>query len=72
MKTYKELKVNDTFPIEYGDYGNWTKAVVVAIDRPYKDQPQYDYILEITYTIPTYRGNEQFTDRFLEYRQLGK
>lgn len=71
-KRYKDLHIGDTFPVEYGAYGNWTDAVVVAIDRPYKDQPQYDYILEIEYTIPSYRGNEIFKDRFLENNRLGK
>ena len=71
-KKYKDLHIGDTFPVEYGDYGNWTDAVVVAIDRPYKDQPQYDYVLEIEYTIPAYRGSETFKHRFLENDRLGQ
>jgi hypothetical protein len=71
-KRYKDLHIGDTFPIEYGAYGNWTNAVVVGIERPYKDQPQYDYILEIEYTIPTYCGDKIFKDRFVETDRLGK
>jgi len=66
-RRYKDLSVGDTFPIEYGAYDNWTNAVVVAIDRPCKE---YSHILEIQYTIPSYRGSEVFRDRFLANNKL--
>ena len=52
------LKVKDTFRVEYGCYGNWTKAVVVAVR-----DTEYSHIKEIDYTIPNYTGEEIHTTR---------
>ena len=58
---YDELKVGDTFPIEFGDYDNWTTAVVKAIRQPL---PNYPEVLEFDFTIPYYGGDKIYTHRF--------
>ncbi len=52
---FEELKIGDTFKIEYGDYGNWVDATLIGI----KDIPNYPHIKMIAYE---YNGRV-FTDR---------
>lgn len=58
VRKINEMKINDTFAVEYGCYGNYTKAVIKDIR-----DTEYDHIKVVDYTIPNYRGEEIFTDR---------
>ena len=62
MKTREitEMKINDQFMVEYGDYENWVTAVIKDI-RP----TEYDHIKIVDYTVPKYRGDHIFTKRML-------
>ena len=64
---YGELKAGDTFYVEFGDYGNWTPAIVKAIRQPLADYPE---VLEFDFTIPHYRGDEVLTHRFCANRRI--
>lgn len=60
-KAITTMNIGDTFMVEYGDYDNWTEAVITDI------QPtEYDHIKVVSYTIPHYCGSEVFTDRMIE------
>lgn len=59
-KRFKELNIGDTFQVEYGAYGNYTDAVIQAIEAT-----QYEHIKLVTYTIPHYTGDELHQDRML-------
>lgn len=48
------------FVIEYGCYGNYTKAIIQKI---YKTE--YDHIVEVDYTIPAYTKEEIHHTRLL-------
>ena len=48
-KTIDKMNIGDIFFVEYGAYGNWTKAVIVDINRETN---------EVEYLIPHYCGDE--------------
>ena len=59
-KKITEMKVNDTFRLEYGCYGNYTNGVIKDIrDTDYED------IKVVDYTIPNYTGEEVHTCRMV-------
>ena len=60
VKKITEMNINDTFKVEYGCYGNYTNAVIKDIR-----DTETDYIKEVDYTIPNYRGEEIFTQRMI-------
>ena len=59
-KNITEMKFGDEFVVEYGCYGNYTKAVIQQI-RP----TNYDWIKEVDYTIPNYTGEKIHTDKMV-------
>lgn len=59
-KAITEMKVNDEFVVEYGCYGNYTKAVIQQI-RP----TDYEHIKIVDYTIPNYTDKEIHTCRMV-------
>jgi hypothetical protein len=59
-KKITEMNIGDEFVVEYGCYGNYTKAVIVGIQ-----DTNYDHIKEVDYTIPTYTGKEIHHKRML-------
>ena len=59
-KEITKMEIGQEFVVEYGDYGNYTKAVIKDI-RP----TEYDHIKIVDYTIPNYRGEEIFTSRMV-------
>lgn len=65
-KRYKELKVGDEFLIEYGAYGNYTGAIVKEIHY-HPDREKRPNTMVLTYTIPHYRGDEEFNDMAVDY-----
>ena len=60
-KRITEMNIGDEFVVEYGCYGNYTKAVIVDI----KDT-EYDHIKVVDYTIPNYTGEKVYTDRAID------
>ena len=62
-KKITEMNINDKFYVEYGDYDNWTTAIIKDIR-----DTEYDYIKVVDYTIPNYRGEEIFTDRMINVK----
>lgn len=52
------LKVNDKVSVEYGCYGNWTTAIIVAVR-----DTEYNHIKEVDYIIPNYTGNKIHTHK---------
>ena len=59
-KNITEMKFGDEFVVEYGCYGNYTKAVIQQI-RP----TDYEQIKVVDYTIPDYTGEEIHTDKMV-------
>lgn len=59
-KNITEMKFGDEFVVEYGCYGNYTKAVIQQI-RP----TDYEQIKIVDYTIPDYTGEEIHTDKMV-------
>jgi hypothetical protein len=59
-KNITEMKFGDEFVVEYGCYGNYTKAVIQQI-RP----TDYEQIKIVDYTIPNYTGEEIHTDKMV-------
>lgn len=59
-KAITKMNINDEFVVEYGCYGNYTKAIIKNIYST-----DYDHIKEIDYTIPKYTGEEIHHDRMV-------
>lgn len=59
-KRFEELKIGDTFKVEYGAYDNYTDAVIKAIEPT-----EYNHIKQVYYTIPYYTNEELHTCRML-------
>lgn len=59
-KRITEMNIGDEFVVEYGCYGNYTKAIIKDI-RP----TDYEHIKVVDYTIPNYTGEEIHTDRMV-------
>lgn len=59
-KRITEMNINEEFVVEYGCYGNYTKAIIKDI-RP----TDYDHIKIVDYTIPHYTGEEIHTERMV-------
>lgn len=64
-KQIVEMEIGQEFIVEYGDYGNYTKAIIKDI-RP-TEHPQ---VKMVDYTIPRYTDEEIHTNRmaFVEVR----
>ena len=60
-KRITEMNIGDEFVVEYGCYGNYTKAVIVNIT-----DTNYDHIKEVDYTIPNYTGEEIHHNRMID------
>jgi hypothetical protein len=65
-KKITEMNIGDEFVVEYGCYGNYTKAIIVGIQ-----DTNYDYIKEVDYTIPEYTGDEIRHKRMIEVEVKG-
>ena len=59
-KAITKMKVNDEFVVEYGCYGNYTKAIIKDI-RP----TNHEQIKIVDYTIPNYTGEEIHTNKMV-------
>ena len=59
-KAITEMNINDEFVVEYGCYGNHTKAIIKDI-RP----TDYEQIKIVDYTIPNYTGEEIHTNKMV-------
>ena len=59
-KAITKMKVNDEFVVEYGCYGNYTKAVIKGIHPT-----DYEQIKIVDYTIPHYTGEEIHSRRMV-------
>lgn len=60
-KNITEMNIGDEFMVEYGCYGNWTKAVIVNITNT-----NYEHIKEVDYIIPNYTGEEIYHERMID------
>lgn len=65
-KAITEMNINDEFVVEYGCYGNYTKAIIKDI-RP----TDYDHIKEVDYTIPNYTDEKIYTERIINVEVKG-
>ena len=65
-KRITEMNIGDEFVVEYGCYGNYTKAVIVKIT-----DTNCDHIKEVDYTIPNYTGDEIHHDRMINVEIKG-
>ena len=56
-KEITKMEIGQEFVVEYGCYGNYTKAIIKAI-RP----TDYELIKIVDYTFPNYTGEKIHTD----------
>lgn len=59
-KNITKMEIGQEFVVEYGCYGNYTKAIIKDI-RP-TDYPQ---VKVVDYTIPNYTGEEIHTQKMV-------
>lgn len=60
-KKITEMNIGDKIKVEYGDYNNWTTAIIVDI-KP----TNYEHIKEVYFTIPNYTGDKVYKDRMID------
>lgn len=61
-KTIDKMNIGDTFFVEYGAYDNWTKAVIVDINRETN---------EVEYLIPAYCGDKVHKEKMCRFDVRG-
>lgn len=60
-KKITEMNIGDKIKVEYGDYNNWTTAIIVDIKST-----NYEHIKEVYFTIPNYTGDKVYKDRMID------
>ena len=65
-KKITEMNIGQEFVVEYGCYGNYTKAIIVDIR-----DTDYNHIKIVDYTIPNYTGEKIHCERMIEVEVKG-